>query len=337
MLEKHMLILYAQTYLHPGAGSATGVVDLPIQREVNTQFPYIAGSGIKGSLRDKAEALEGVLEDVDLSDVGEGDDGSTARASHGHGQEKPEAQERLQRLRAGRARVSAVFGPEPRASDDYASCIAVGDAKILAMPVRSLTRTFFWVTSPIALARLERDLVAIGERPSWHIPAPQSETARVPQGCLVSGQLMLEELNFNVETDDGVGRIARYIATNLLPEGIGQTFMDKFAKDFAVVSDDDFTHLVRFGTQVSARIALNSRKTTTGDGGNLWYEETLPPETIFYSLLFANTPRNAGQAGAPFASAAEAMRYLSEVLSDGYLQVGGNETLGQGWCLVRVR
>lgn len=323
-LEKRLLILYAQTFLHPGAGSTTGVVDLPIQREVNTNFPYIAGSGLKGSLRDKAEALAR----YGAAAPGQDDAGKTA----------------------GRAKVATVFGPEAKASDDYASCIAVGDAKILAMPVRSLTRTFFWVTSPLALARLRRDLVAIGEEPSWQIPSvPDGPTALVPTACFVSGaggqdgqpgrggQLMLEELNFNVKPDEVVGQIARDIAS-LLPPNVGQVFVDKFACDFALLSDEDFTHLVRFGTQVSARIALNERKTTSGDGGNLWYEEYLPPETVFYSLLYMNTPRNAGEKDSPFATAADAMRYLTEdVLGDGYLQVGGNETQGQGWCLVRVR
>src|SRR5262249_8552836 len=40
------------TALHPGSGTALGVVDLPIQRERHTLWPTIPGSSLKGILRD---------------------------------------------------------------------------------------------------------------------------------------------------------------------------------------------------------------------------------------------------------------------------------------------
>src|SRR6266852_2708279 len=47
-----LLGLHAQTALHPGSGTALGAVDLPIQRERHTLWPNIAGSALKGILRD---------------------------------------------------------------------------------------------------------------------------------------------------------------------------------------------------------------------------------------------------------------------------------------------
>ena len=47
-----LLGLYAQTAMHPGSGTALGAVDLPVQRERHTQWPTIAGSALKGILRD---------------------------------------------------------------------------------------------------------------------------------------------------------------------------------------------------------------------------------------------------------------------------------------------
>lgn len=49
-----ILFLHAQTPLHPGSGTALGVVDLPVQRERHTQWPLIPGSSLKGVLRDAA-------------------------------------------------------------------------------------------------------------------------------------------------------------------------------------------------------------------------------------------------------------------------------------------
>ena len=50
--QSAILFLHAQTSLHPGSGTALGVVDLPIQRERHTQWPVVPGSSIKGVLRD---------------------------------------------------------------------------------------------------------------------------------------------------------------------------------------------------------------------------------------------------------------------------------------------
>ncbi|MCX7739384.1 MAG: RAMP superfamily CRISPR-associated protein, partial [Hydrogenothermaceae bacterium] len=40
------------TPLHVGAGQGLSYVDLPIVREVHTQFPFVPGSSIKGAVRD---------------------------------------------------------------------------------------------------------------------------------------------------------------------------------------------------------------------------------------------------------------------------------------------
>jgi len=42
------------TPIHPGSGNSLAYVDLPIQRERHTSFPMIAGSSLKGVIRDLA-------------------------------------------------------------------------------------------------------------------------------------------------------------------------------------------------------------------------------------------------------------------------------------------
>lgn len=46
-----LVFYYAVSPVHMGAGQATGAVDNPIQREVHTGHPVLAGSGIKGAVR----------------------------------------------------------------------------------------------------------------------------------------------------------------------------------------------------------------------------------------------------------------------------------------------
>lgn len=49
--QNKALFVYCVSPLHMGAGTALGLIDNPIQRERHTEYPLIAGSGLKGALR----------------------------------------------------------------------------------------------------------------------------------------------------------------------------------------------------------------------------------------------------------------------------------------------
>src|SRR3990172_374299 len=52
MYEARQLVFYTcVSPVHMGAGQAVGAIDNPIQREVHTGHPLIAGSGLKGAVR----------------------------------------------------------------------------------------------------------------------------------------------------------------------------------------------------------------------------------------------------------------------------------------------
>ena len=75
-------------------------------------------------------------------------------------------------------------------------------------------------------------------------------------------------------------------------------------------------------------LALQARNVLddeTKQSKNLWYEETLPPDTVMHALIAARTPA--------------ALETVSSLFpeEDPYLQAGGNETVGQGWFAVSVR
>lgn len=306
---KGMMFLYAQTWLHPGAGTTTGAIDLPVQREVHTDYPVIPASSVKGSLRDKAE----------------------------------------RRLDQERAKVDALFGPDivGRGSDrgseaaTYAGALVVGDGKMLLFPVRSLNSSFYWVTSPLAMSRLKRDLRMVGIDASWEAPTAVEEGVALVAGAGVEGTIYLEEMDFQTRQDDDAAAFARFLADHLSEEALGAAFHEKLQRDVAVIGDEEFAYFVKFATQVSARIQLTSRKTTDAvedesgnvvEKGNLWYEETIPPETLFYVACLAE-PARGGAVKADLASGGLVLDVLvKEVLTDGLIQLGANETLGHGWC-----
>ena len=72
-LQSRILCIYAESALHAGSGTSAGAVELPIQREVTTQYPIIQASSIKGALRQAAldphevEAVFGPAETPDYA------------------------------------------------------------------------------------------------------------------------------------------------------------------------------------------------------------------------------------------------------------------------------
>ncbi len=234
----------------------------------------------------------------------------------------------LRQKAGGIEAVEAIFGPATQDADKHAGAIALGEAKLLAMPIRSLKNVFQWASSPLVLDRLRRDLARIGmDLPE--IPAPEEGRAIVPPGS-GNRRLVLEELDFEASESEELGEALREITATLLPSGAGEYLLDKFTRDFALVGDDEFRHLCRVGTQVPACVQLDENKRSN----NLWYEESLPPETIFYAVALSQNSR-----GGKAMSAEEVMRSFEEGVikaSDGLVQVGGNETIGQGWCCARL-
>jgi len=204
-------------------------------------------------------------------------------------------------------RVKKIFGEQ-----DSAGAVAVTDARLLLLPVRSLSGHYKWVTCPYLLERYQRDRKLAGITADISVPRPEKGEAMVSQK---QGQLFLEELSFNV------------VVTNLMPliEIISPlirhaSVRERLADGVVVVNDDEFVYFARHGLAINARNVLDD-KTKTSE--NLWYEEIIPADTLFYALLFARFGQE------------DALSDLAGIFkARPYLQVGGNETVGQGWCAV---
>ena len=102
-----------------------------------------------------------------------------------------------------------------------------------------------------------------------------------------------------------------------------------------VVNDDRFRWFAEHATPKAAHVALNN-DTKTNSGGALWYEETLAPDTVLYVPLTAEVSRNPTGATMPALDVLAVATHRFENPERPYLRVGGNETLGMGWCHVHV-
>jgi CRISPR-associated protein Cmr4 len=133
-----------------------------------------------------------------------------------------------------------------------------------------------------------------------------------------------------------VRALADDLAATLLPDSAEYgAWRERLPRQLVVLPDDDFRDFVTTATEVVARIRLDDRTGTVADGG-LWYEEQIPPESVFYALALATPPRSPnGGAGLP-RNAAEVLATLDDLGLD-RLQLGGDETVGRGIVKVRVR
>jgi CRISPR-associated protein Cmr4 len=204
-------------------------------------------------------------------------------------------------------RVEEIFGKA-----DHAGELLVGDARLLLLPVRSLTSSYRWATCPHLIERFSRDLGRAGLTPRPVVPIVTRGSA-LADG---NGALFLEERHFTIAgapPEDLIGVLATIVLH-------GDT-QKRLRKQIAILADEDFAWFARYGLSIQARNVLADG---TKKSENLWYEEALPPDTVMYSLISGRSDT--------------ALRALNDLFpaSDPYFQAGGNETVGQGWFAVRV-
>ena len=225
---------------------------------------------------------------------------------------------------AARNWLADVFGPDTQNASDHAGALAISDARLLLLPVRSLTSHYKWVTCPALLKRAADDARRAGKRVlDFTLPTPDADETIT---CAYDGPLYLEEFHFRARKADLTALIG-WLSGFVREDGI----QEKLAQQLAIVNNDLFAHIAQFATPVTPHIAIDNATKTVKDG-HLWYEETLPPDTVLYLTLAASGSRRKGDEIA-------ASKIMEHTLSlfpaeKPYLQLGGNETTGMGWCRV---
>ncbi|MGW0084528.1 type III-B CRISPR module RAMP protein Cmr4 [Streptomyces sp. NPDC003393] len=293
-----LLYLYVESPLHAGAADASGVIDLPIQREAGTGSPVVWGQSLKGALRQAAREA-GWDEEYLTAAFGSEPGGTREGASAGAADE----------------------------AGTVAGVIAVGDAQLVALPVPTLQHTFAWTTSNLALGRLARKYLAIADerpRPSMPQRKDAAALAAAPRWC---GEGRDEVLGpYIVPLREQPDPDVKAWADRIADDGIGDAsefkpFADKLREDLLVVDDSVMPSLYRECTEVVARVQLNSGKTVAHGP---FYSEYLPAETLLVASL---TLRHS--------ELAELLEgEVKDLLHGKQIQIGGDETIGKGrvWC-----
>ncbi len=228
--------------------------------------------------------------------------------------------------------IDALFGPErvQKNQDAFAGALAVNDARLLLLPVRSMAGVMAWATCPFVLRRYARELqIASIASPAVVPEVLPGHGAVVETGCMLTlrGKLLLDDLDLDAKAEPGAALWAEHLRQKLF---VNDADAERhFDLRFVILSDDNFSFLADTSTEVRARIRINDG-TGTVDDGALWYEENLPAESILWGTIGVGEDRSAGN------KTADALRTaFQSAFNDGcILQLGGKASVGRG--LVRL-
>ncbi len=231
----------------------------------------------------------------------------------------------------------ALFGPSTddmdnlrqsrRENDSYAGALSVGDARIVLFPVRSLTGVFAYVTCPMVLARARRNIAQLPDFPQEVKSGQAVVTAR--SLVTTSRQVVLEEFSFSVMESAEVDGLAQWFANHALPEGGEYDYWrQKLPNSLVILSDDDFTEFTVNSTEIVTRVRIDSAKKTV-ERGALWTQEALPSDTLLMSMVNVSASRDGNKL-----EASDLAIGLKQSVP-ARIQVGGDETTGQGFVALR--
>jgi len=202
--------------------------------------------------------------------------------------------------------VEAVFGSEKKQLQGMVRFI---DAKLLFLPLRSDKKPFYHVTSLSTLREFADFMKTMGIDVDLTLP-PQSDTSYV----------VGSEKEVTVEDVKCQGKEADISSLKTL-FGI---------ENLAVFNDEDFNEALG-ALPVIARNSLED-----GRSENLWYEEVVPRESIFYTVF--SYYDNFNEEGADRRGKVDRTHYLKafgrfeEKLLADLVQIGANESIGYGVC-----
>jgi len=296
-MQQQVLSILTRTPMHVGAGASVGVVDLPIIRERHTGYPVIPGSSLKGVLAALWNDKENLTKDNKRIK------GSDLETLFGRDD----------------------FGSEGDDNNSQAGKLLVGEAKILAFPVRSAKNAFAWCTCPTVIYRLLRDLQSVA---SPKLPNDLKLPQLNADQCLAAEELcftengrkvILEEYCLQVVSND----VDPNLIAALEKMSEDPVWRKELGQHLVILSNEMFSYFVQNACEIAQHVKIDI-DTNAAQGGALFNQENVPSETMFYALMTETKDK--------------CLEKLAAKLQDNnhILQIGADATTGLGWCTVEL-
>ena len=190
--------------------------------------------------------------------------------------------------------------------------LLIGEGRVLAFPVRSAKGSFAWITSPHALQKFSRDTGV--EIDTAKFDKLTDTKCFACSGVVFENAVILEEYKLTKEGD--CSEIADTLS-NLFKDQVWNSVANKLV----VVNDEMFSYFVEQKCKVVNRICIDD-KTVVVKNGALFNQEQVPSETLFYSIVGTMKGEEL------------LTQFTDKIKSQEVIQVGGNATIGLGYCSV---
>lgn len=301
MYKQHALVFfYCTTPVHMGSGTSVGAVDNPIQREVHTNHPIFAGSGIKGALRHYALTQDGVSDDEILTIFGP----EAGDAKHAGAISFSDASVLLFPVRSLKKAFAYVTCPLALARLHRLSAMA-------------------GISAPLSMGP-----VTIGEMECY--ASSQSLVSNESQNDPV---VVLEHLVLNANSaSQNIKSLIDWIGDHALHSHDSWSFFrQKVKEDTLIVHDDRLGDFVQSSTVVEPHVRIDDVTGTVAEGA-LFYTENLPPETLMVGLVSVSDSRG----GKSSLDAGQIMGRIKQLFDNKTVQIGGDATTGRGLVALRI-
>lgn len=210
---------------------------------------------------------------------------------------------------SGNNEVYKAFGPDSQDKEvniKAAGLLGFVDAQLLYIPVRASARTFLLITCPLQLTRYNAARQKKG-LPSYELQDHEDNHRIISETLSDIDEIYLEDIKLTAESKK----------LDLPADGVPAHLKSRLA----LVSDETFEWFASNATEIRAHNKLNDTKQSE----NLWYEEFVPAESIFFGQLLESPFHKSEKAGESEKFSAKLME--TEPL---FFQVGGNESTGHG-------
>jgi len=335
-----LLILgYAVTPLHPGAGRVAGPVDQVVQRDP-MGYPIVFASSVKGAF--KAECARRVEQKRNTNCF---DDNGRVKCGKA-GSEEKQAGAKCEDIEC--SVCCCLFGSEPGTGEQETGLLSILDFTPLFFPVPSLTEGYVYVTTPYLIKRALAILEVLGVEglkglSTFFNEVVQRESELSDTKALTTisdeSEVYVSTQKFSVSKVSKIEQAKE--ALKLIEEKAGPLARN-LSNRLVVLSDAVGPTYIARGMIRIARVRLRLDTKTDAKGG-LWTEEYIPQGTIFLGGFIVPNPRRKNKYCEEYSKickegkALDPLNTLIEVLGgncETYAVIGGKETIGRG--LIRL-
>ncbi|WP_282804245.1 type III-B CRISPR module RAMP protein Cmr4 [Clostridium tetani] len=205
-------------------------------------------------------------------------------------------------------KIKYIFGHEENGIGNY----KIFSGMLLSIPVRSNKKPFFRATC----LRIIKDFMDLIENFNYELDIKEDLKKIIKFVEKNESYIYIfKEFNNDIKSDNGLRVEGEY--ANLL-EGLDiknkKNIEEIFGQDLIIIDDEVF------GTLLKELPIIARNKLDNGESENLWYEEIVPRETIFYFGVIEG--KNHSE---------EFNRITKEPI-----QIGGHATIGYGFCNISL-